>query len=82
MTETRIAETEVLTLQLHGAIRTCLTMVRLGRFELSGEVITQLANELEVLTKFAQSLEDGHLLVVTPLATDAIDELDFDADPS
>ena len=79
MTETRVAETEVLTLQLHGAIRTCLAMIGAGKFELTGSVIPQLANEMEVLTKFAQSLEDGHLLVVTPLVTD---ELDFDVDPS
>ena len=66
MTETKVAETEVLTLQFHGALQTVLKLVENGQYTVQGTAFVPVAQELEVLQKFLVSLQNGHLLVVTP----------------
>jgi len=76
MTETNIAETEVLTLQLHGAIQSALNIIEQGTFTVSGQAFLPIAADLEVLRKFHISLQDGHIMVVTPQLSEEEDEHD------
>lgn len=76
MTEVQVAETEVLTLQLHGALRTVTNLIENGTYTLQGSAFAPIANELEVVRKFAKALEDGQLLVAAPATDDQMELFD------